>query len=162
MPPTLGRDDADGVGEETVEVGLHPGPRHQFDPPPRSWWRARTRVRVAPVVEDPADRGLRACSSPSTRRRRAGRSRWRPPRRVPVDRVDTAARQDGANWTVSGAKSIVPAGDKADAFIVPARVSGAVDDPAGIALFLVERAPRASRPAAIRHKTAARAAEVNF
>ena len=47
------------------------------------------------------------------------------------------ATQDG--FRLSGAKSIVPAGDEADAFIVPARLAGAVDDPAGIALLLVPR-----------------------
>ena len=44
-----------------------------------------------------------------------------------------------SGWSLSGAKSVVPAGAHADAFIVPARVSGAVDDGAGIGLFLVER-----------------------
>jgi alkylation response protein AidB-like acyl-CoA dehydrogenase len=34
---------------------------------------------------------------------------------------------------------VVPAGDEADAFVVPARLSGADDDTAGIGLFLVER-----------------------
>jgi alkylation response protein AidB-like acyl-CoA dehydrogenase len=56
--------------------------------------------------------------------------------------VGTRAAADvaeGGGWRLSGTKSIVPAGDEADAFIVPARVSGAVDEPAGIALFLVER-----------------------
>ena len=59
---------------------------------------------------------------------------------------ETKATQVGAGgWAVTGAKSIVPAGAHADAFIVPARVSGAVDDPAGLALFLVERAAAAVR-----------------
>ncbi len=44
-------------------------------------------------------------------------------------------------WQVSGAKSIVPAGAHAAGFIVPARVKGAVDDPAGIALFAVAPGP---------------------
>ena len=44
-------------------------------------------------------------------------------------------------WQVSGAKSIVPAGAHAAGFIVPARVKGAVDDPAGIALFAVVPGP---------------------
>ena len=58
---------------------------------------------------------------------------------------ETQAAEDSAGrWTVKGTKSIVPAGAHADAFIVPARVSGAVDDPAGIALFLVERAAAAT------------------
>ena len=50
-----------------------------------------------------------------------------------------AERTATGGWTLSGAKSIVPAGAHADAFIVPARVAGAHDDPAGIALFLVAR-----------------------
>ena len=54
------------------------------------------------------------------------------------------AVQAGGAWRVSGAKSIVPAGAHADAFIVPARVSGTVDDASGIALFLVERSAAAS------------------
>jgi alkylation response protein AidB-like acyl-CoA dehydrogenase len=40
---------------------------------------------------------------------------------------------------LTGVKSLVPAGDIADAFIVPARVSGADNAPEGIALYLVER-----------------------
>lgn len=46
----------------------------------------------------------------------------------------TAGQADGA-WTVTGAKSLVPAGDSADAFIVPARTADG-----GLALFLVTRA----------------------
>ena len=53
--------------------------------------------------------------------------------------VTRAERAASGGWAISGTKSIVPAGDHADAFIVPARVSGADDDPQGIALFLVER-----------------------
>jgi alkylation response protein AidB-like acyl-CoA dehydrogenase len=51
----------------------------------------------------------------------------------------TAARDAAGTWRISGAKSVVPAGEHAGAFIVPARVSGAVDDPAGVALFVVSR-----------------------
>jgi alkylation response protein AidB-like acyl-CoA dehydrogenase len=50
-----------------------------------------------------------------------------------------AADGGDAAWTVSGAKSIVPAGDHADAFIVPARTAHDAHDATGIALFLVER-----------------------
>jgi alkylation response protein AidB-like acyl-CoA dehydrogenase len=57
--------------------------------------------------------------------------------RYRLDRVDTAAVPAANGWTISGAKSLVPIGDLADAFIVPARVSGAADATAGIALFLV-------------------------
>ena len=53
--------------------------------------------------------------------------------------VATGAERTGDGWVLSGAKSLVPAGDEADAFIVPARWQGAVDDSAGIGLFLVER-----------------------
>jgi alkylation response protein AidB-like acyl-CoA dehydrogenase len=41
---------------------------------------------------------------------------------------------------LDGGKCVVPAGDEADAWIVPARVSGAECDTQGIGLFLVERA----------------------
>jgi len=53
--------------------------------------------------------------------------------------VETSATQVDGAWQLSGLKSVVPAGAHAGAFIVPARVSGAVDDPAGIALFLVTK-----------------------
>ncbi len=57
-----------------------------------------------------------------------------------LSHVETVATRDSAgNWLISGAKGIVPAGGHAAATIVPARVGGAVDDPAGIALFLVSR-----------------------
>ena len=82
--------------------------------------------------------------------------------RYRLNRVDTAAKQNGAHWTLSGAKSIVPAGDKADAFIVPARVSGAVDDPAGIALFLVERSAAGVKTRGYSTQDGARASEVTF
>jgi len=58
--------------------------------------------------------------------------------------VSTRAVPQGGGWVLEGAKSIVPAGDEADAFIVPARLSGAVDEPAGIGLFLVERSALAA------------------
>jgi len=57
-----------------------------------------------------------------------------------LNHVSTTAKQDGDAWVLDGDKGIVPAGDQADAFIVPARVSGAVDAADGIALFLVTKA----------------------
>jgi alkylation response protein AidB-like acyl-CoA dehydrogenase len=72
-----------------------------------------------------------------------------------------AALKDGA-WTLSGAKSVVPAGDQADAFIVPARVSGAVDDGAGIGLFLIERKGAGVNTRGYPTQDGARAAEVTF
>ena len=53
--------------------------------------------------------------------------------------VQTTATNVGGTWQLSGAKTNVPAGAHAGAFIVPARVSGAVDDAAGIALFLLSK-----------------------
>ena len=52
---------------------------------------------------------------------------------------ETIAKNHGGTWQLSGTKTVVPAGAHAGAFIVPARVSGAVDDEAGIALFLVSK-----------------------
>jgi alkylation response protein AidB-like acyl-CoA dehydrogenase len=60
--------------------------------------------------------------------------------RYDLAKVETRAERDPSGaWRISGAKSIVPAGEHAGAFIVPARVSGNTDDPQGVALFLVER-----------------------
>ena len=53
--------------------------------------------------------------------------------RYRLDVCKTTAAQAGSAWTVSGAKSVVPAGDQADAFLVPAVVNGQ------IALFIVAR-----------------------
>jgi alkylation response protein AidB-like acyl-CoA dehydrogenase len=54
--------------------------------------------------------------------------------RYRLDHVVTKATNADGTWTLDGAKSVVPAGDEADAFIVPATT------PQGIQLFLVERA----------------------
>ena len=51
--------------------------------------------------------------------------------------VETTAHGSGHAWRLSGRKIAVPAGGAANAFIVTARVSGGVDDAAGIGLFLV-------------------------
>ena len=53
--------------------------------------------------------------------------------RYRLDQCETQATQAGGGWKVTGDKSVVPAGDHADAFLVPARANGK------IALFLVER-----------------------
>ncbi len=76
--------------------------------------------------------------------------------------VETVATQDAAgNWLISGAKSLVPAGEHAGAYLVPARVSGAVDDPAGIALFVVSRGAGVT-PRGYPTQDGACAAEVTF
>ncbi len=60
--------------------------------------------------------------------------------RYRLDRVTTLATQVGAGWTLGGSKSVVPAGDEADAFIVPAHMPDQAHGSAsGIALFLVEK-----------------------
>lgn len=53
--------------------------------------------------------------------------------RYRLDACEAQATQAGGGWKVSGDKSIVPAGDQADAFLVPAKANGK------LALFLVER-----------------------
>ena len=65
--------------------------------------------------------------------------------RFDLAHVGTRAERRGDGWVLTGIKSLVPAGDEADAFIVPARGQGAVNDTAGIGLFLVERGAAAVR-----------------
>jgi alkylation response protein AidB-like acyl-CoA dehydrogenase len=76
--------------------------------------------------------------------------------------VDTRANRSGDAWALSGTKSLVPIGDQADAFIVSARVSGDADDPAGIALFLVERAAPGVTTRGYALQDGSRAAEVTL
>ena len=82
--------------------------------------------------------------------------------RYRLEHVTTGAERNGDGWTVTGAKSVVPIGDRADAFLVPARVSGAVDDPAGVALFLVERNAAGVSSRGYSTQDGAHAAEVKF
>ena len=82
--------------------------------------------------------------------------------RYKLDRVDTKATQSGDAWTLSGTKSIVTIGDQADAFVVSARVSGANDDAAGIALFLVERGASGVKTQGYALQDGSRAAEVTL
>ncbi|HET8746145.1 MAG TPA: acyl-CoA dehydrogenase family protein [Ramlibacter sp.] len=53
--------------------------------------------------------------------------------RYRLDACEATAQGGAQGWKVSGDKSVVPAGDQADALLVPARANGR------IALFLVER-----------------------
>ncbi len=78
--------------------------------------------------------------------------------RYRLNRVTTRV-SDGR---LTGIKSLVPAGDVADAFIVPARVSGSDDAADGIALFLVERASAGVHTRAYSLHDGSRAAEVHF
>ncbi|MGV2287158.1 acyl-CoA dehydrogenase [Trinickia sp. YCB016] len=54
-------------------------------------------------------------------------------------RVVTRAARASDGWVLSGAKAVVPHGERADFFVVSARTSGNVDDEAGISLFIVPR-----------------------
>ncbi|KQP43274.1 acyl-CoA dehydrogenase family protein [Pseudorhodoferax sp. Leaf274] len=76
--------------------------------------------------------------------------------RYRLDACAAQARQSGTAWSVSGHKSIVPAGDQADAFLVPATVDGK------IALFLVERAASGVAARGYATQDGSRAAEVVF
>jgi len=80
--------------------------------------------------------------------------------RYRLNQVTTRAAATTGGFTVSGTKSVVPAGDEADAFVVPARLSGADGDSAGIGLFLVERS--AAQVRGYPTQDGARAAEVRF
>jgi alkylation response protein AidB-like acyl-CoA dehydrogenase len=76
--------------------------------------------------------------------------------RYRLDICNTQATQTGSTWTVSGHKSIVPAGDRADAFLVPASVGGKS------ALFLVERAVIGVNARGYLTQDGSRAAEVTL
>ncbi|MGJ9416625.1 acyl-CoA dehydrogenase family protein [Massilia sp. CMS3.1] len=52
-------------------------------------------------------------------------------------RVGLTAQREGDGWVLNGVKSVVPQGAQATVFVVSARSSGAIDDEAGISLFLV-------------------------
>ena len=87
------------------------------------------------------------------------------PARYRLNRVITRATPAGQGFTLRGLKCMVPAGDEADAFIVPARAAGwagAEDDMAGIGLYLVEAA--AANLKVLGHPTqdGARAAELHL
>ena len=57
--------------------------------------------------------------------------------RYRLEQVSAIATPSAKGWTIVGQKSVVPAADEAEAFIVPARVG---DASGGIGLFLVEKA----------------------
>jgi len=80
--------------------------------------------------------------------------------RYRLNHVTTRATATGNAYTVTGAKTVVPAGDEADAFIVPARLSGADGDSAGIGLFLVDKA--AAQVRGYPTQDGARAADLSF
>jgi alkylation response protein AidB-like acyl-CoA dehydrogenase len=82
--------------------------------------------------------------------------------RYRLQHVTTRAVSSGNGWTLTGRKSIVPAGDEADAWIVPARIAGADEDETGIGLFLVERGASGAKAGGHPTQDGARAAELSL
>jgi alkylation response protein AidB-like acyl-CoA dehydrogenase len=82
--------------------------------------------------------------------------------RYRLHHVTTRAHAAGNGYLLTGAKSVVPAGDEADAYIVPARLSGADGDAAGIGLFLVERGATGLAVRGYPTQDGARAAELTL
>jgi len=74
--------------------------------------------------------------------------------RYRLDRCEAKATPAGAGWSVSATKSIVPAGDMADAWLVPAMLDGK------LALFLVERSADGVASRGYGTQDGSRAAEV--
>jgi alkylation response protein AidB-like acyl-CoA dehydrogenase len=76
--------------------------------------------------------------------------------------VATDAVAAGSGHRITGAKSIVPAGDEADAFIVPARVTLADDAAPSLGIFLVERGAAGLAVRGYPTQDGARAAELTL
>ncbi len=76
--------------------------------------------------------------------------------RYQLDVCEASAEKSGDGYTLRGTKSIVPAGDEADAFIVPANLGGK------IALFLVARSEDRVEARGYGTQDGSRAAEVVF
>jgi hypothetical protein len=76
--------------------------------------------------------------------------------RYRLDICASTATAAGDGWTVTGAKHLVPAGDQADAFLVPATVDGT------LALFLVERGAEGVTARGYGTQEGGRAADLTF
>ncbi len=76
--------------------------------------------------------------------------------RYRLDVCEAKATQTGDGWQLTGAKSLVPVGDEADAYLVPAQADGK------IALFLVERSASGVAARGYGTQDGGRAAEVVF
>jgi alkylation response protein AidB-like acyl-CoA dehydrogenase len=79
-----------------------------------------------------------------------------------MTRVTTRAERSGDGWCLTGAKSVVAQGEAADVFVVSARTAGAIDDEAGISLFLVPRAAAGLRVTGTPSIDGGRVAELTF
>ncbi|MFN3570925.1 MAG: acyl-CoA dehydrogenase family protein [Polaromonas sp.] len=76
--------------------------------------------------------------------------------RYQLDVCEAKAVEAGTGWALTATKNIVPAGDQADAFIVPAQANGK------IALFLVERTAQGVTTRGYGTQDGGRAADVVF
>jgi alkylation response protein AidB-like acyl-CoA dehydrogenase len=82
--------------------------------------------------------------------------------RYKLAHVETTAKNVNGTWQLNGKKIVVPAGAHAGAFIVPARVSGAVDAPEGIALFLLSKGEKGAKVAGYGTQDGASAADLTL
>jgi hypothetical protein len=82
--------------------------------------------------------------------------------RYRLDHVQTRAVQTGGAWNLSGAKSVVPAGDEADAWVVPARTAGAAGEATGVGLFLVVKGAAGATVRGFPTQDGARAAQLTL
>ncbi len=82
--------------------------------------------------------------------------------RYRLNHVETRATQAGGAWALTGAKSVVPAGDEADAWVVSARISGSTADATGIGLFLVDKGASSVAVRGFPTQDGARAAQLEF
>ena len=80
--------------------------------------------------------------------------------RYRLDQAATLATESAGQWKLTGTKIVVPAGDEADAFIVSARVSGSENNPAGVALFVVDKGAAGSQVRGYPTQDGARAADL--
>lgn len=76
--------------------------------------------------------------------------------RYRLDVCDAKATQSGSGYTVTGLKNVVPVGDQADAYVVPAMLSGK------LALFLIERSAKGVATRGYATLDEGRAADVKF
>ncbi len=76
--------------------------------------------------------------------------------RYKLDHCTTQAKEGAGGWTLSGTQSLVPVGDQADAFVVPAMAAGTQ------ALFLVERSAAGVSTRGYATQDGGRAAEVRL
>jgi alkylation response protein AidB-like acyl-CoA dehydrogenase len=75
-------------------------------------------------------------------------------------RVATTAARDGDGWRLAGRKAVVVGAPQAAMLVVSARVSGAVDASAGLALFVVDRHANGVELRSYRHHDGQQAADV--